>query len=110
MGWEDVLKEKDIADERFPDNERDWMEHDIATSHDEDKHRNGDIRGLVDWLHNRILEYLDDFGPDVGDGYAVRNDKKWNEAEIKKLALPLAKYVITENVEYDMSKFRYSGP
>jgi hypothetical protein len=105
MGWENILK-----DERWTDDERGWMEEENRTSHDEDKHRNDDIRGLVDWLHNRILEYLDDFGPDVGDGYAVRNDKKWNEVEIKKLALPLAKYVITENVEYDMSKFRYYGP
>jgi hypothetical protein len=106
MNWKDELKkEKDIANERFPDSDRDWMERDAETAFDEDRHKRREINELVDAITREIDERLDMATDQVHITY-----KSINEREVKKKLLPILMELVENHLEFDMSKFEYSGP
>tara|TARA_R110000737_G_C14410193_1_gene455824 strand:+ start:355 stop:675 length:321 start_codon:yes stop_codon:yes gene_type:complete len=106
MDWKNTIKkEKDIANERFPDSDRDWMERDAETAFDEDKHKESEAKELLVAITREIDERLDKASGQVHITY-----KPINEREVKKKLLPILRELVENHLEFDMSKFKYSGP
>ena len=93
MSWKNTIKkEKDIASERFHDSDRDWMEKDIENAFDKD-------------ITREIDERLDKATDQIHITY-----KPINEREVGKKLLPILMELVENHLEFDMSKFEYSGP
>ena len=100
--FEDIKKVTSI----FPDSDRDWMEDANENSHNPEKHREADVQ----YLAEKLMEEIDDrlARDDQDQDYVTY--KPINKQKVYKQLLPIIEDIIKNHIEYDMSKFVYSGP
>ena len=104
MNWKDTIK-KEERGYGVDANDRDWMERDIENAFDKDKHKESEAKDLLVAITREIDERLDKATDQIHITY-----KPINEREVGKKLLPILMELVENHLEFDMSKFEYSGP
>jgi len=111
MSWEDTIKKKEILkDERLDHHPFAWMEEEAANSHNPERHMNNAIKSILgDHFGNGLVGDLQQrlFDEDYGDHVTY---KEIDIKTLRKALLPVIEKLVKDSFEFDMSKFRYSGP
>jgi hypothetical protein len=102
MKWKEIIKDEN---RNFAEDESAWMERDVETAFDEDRHKRREINELVDAISREIDERLDDAAREAHISY-----KDINMRDVKKKLLPIIQELVKNHLEFDMSKFKYGGP
>ena len=116
MTWKDEIKKVNIGggEERFPDNERDWMEDDAKNAFNQESMINEIIKdvvghsnrafggGLMDDIDIRLVR---------AEGQAhISFPKNFDRAKVRAQLLPIIEEIVKSTIKIDMSKYRYDGP
>tara|TARA_R110000744_G_C18940429_1_gene514283 strand:- start:28 stop:354 length:327 start_codon:yes stop_codon:yes gene_type:complete len=105
MSWKNELKKDD--NRNFADsNDRDWMEDANENSHNPERRREGDVQ----YLAEKLMEEIDDRLARDDEDQDYVTYKPINKQKVYKQLLPIIEDIIKNHIEYDMSKFVYSGP
>lgn len=104
MSWKNTIK-KEERGYGVDANDRDWMERDIETAFDKDKHKESEVKDLLVAITREIDERLHHATDQIHITY-----KPINEREVKKKLLPILEELVENHLEFDMDKFEYSGP
>ena len=103
MSWKDTIKKDENLN--FAEDESAWMERDAENAFNVDSHKQNEVKHLLIALSIEIDERLRKATDQVHITY-----KDINEGEVRKKLLPIIKELVENHLEFDMSKFRYSGP
>ena len=107
MTWKDTIKKDD--NRNFAD-DSDWMEEEAANSHNPERHMNETIKDIVGSNYGNGL--VADLGQRLSDS-AEPEHITYKEISLKELRaalLPVIEKLVKDSFEFDMSKYKYSGP
>ena len=86
------------------------MEDDAANSHNPERHMNDTIKHIVgDLFGNGLVADLDQRLFDSSEADHITY-KEIPLHELRKALLPVIEKLVKDSFEFDMSKFKYSGP
>ena len=113
MSWKNTIK-KEERGYGVDANDRDWMERDIETAFDVERHKTGVIQsiigagggssssGLLGDLEERVLRQK--------MAHVKVDFDKIDFRKLEKQLMPIIKELVEKAFEFDMDKFEYSGP
>ena len=108
MSWKNTIKKEE--NRNFADSDRDGMEEEAANSHNPERHMNETIKDIVG--NNFGNGLVADLGQRLSDS-AEPEHITYKEISLKELRaalLPVIEKLVKDSFEFDMSKYKYSGP
>jgi len=110
MSWKNTIK-KEERGYGVDANERDWMERDIETAFNPERHINEIIRNMLGSNHMEgLLGDIDQQFARAAEPDYVSFPRRYDEKKLRKQLLPIIAELVRSTIELDMDKFEYSGP